>query len=138
MQISIIKQKYLEKIIKFNDEAVGSIGATPTTPTQTTPVSEINIPETWSIIKNTNSSNVKRFAYSANTGLLVIEFQNGVFYTYFNVDTQSFWDFALLKARAKTYGENENGVWWKGKPSFGAGVHQYLKNRFNYVRGGII
>ncbi len=141
MKISKIKQQYLLKLIKFNDEAGSGIGGNipPSTPTQSVPVERV-APQRWSIVKNfVNSSNVKRYAYNAQTQLLVVQFRSGAYYTYFGVDGASFWNFALGNAVARTEGEKDDFKWFPGKtPSVGAGVWRWLRDKFNYQRGGVI
>lgn len=139
MEISKIKQQYLIKLIKFNDEAVGSVGQIPpSTPIQT-PIEDVS-PQSWSVVKQfVNSSNVRRYAYSMQTRLLVVQFRDGSYYTYFNVDPQSFWNFSLGNAVATTEGETDGFVWFPGKtPSVGAAVWKYLRDNFQYQKGGVI
>jgi len=93
----------------------------------------------WSIVRNNvDSSNVKRAAYNILNELLVLEFRSGEFYTYFDVPSTTFWQLINKEARATTDGENQWGSWYVGKPSVGAGVWQFLRDRFAYVKGQYI
>lgn len=146
MEISKIKQQYLEKLIKFNDEAVGGGSGSaaqipPSTAVSQVPIEDVSPqPQRWSVVKQfVNSSNVRRYAYNSQTRLLVVQFRGGAYYTYFNVDSGSFWNFALGNAVATTEGEKDGFVWFPGKnPSVGAAVWRYLRDNFEYTKGGVI
>ena len=81
------------------------------------------------------SSNVDRIMYNDESRELVIKFNGGSVYTYYDVDFDIFISLIEPAALAKTNGENRYGRWWVGKPSVGAGVHRYL-SRYKYSRGG--
>lgn len=81
------------------------------------------------------SSNVDRLMFNDETNELVVKFNDGSYYTYFEVDFDIFLKLIEPAALAKTNGENRYGKWWIGKPSVGAGIHKYL-SRYNYSRGG--
>lgn len=85
--------------------------------------------------KDANSSNVDKIKYNDESEEMVIKFNDGSYYTYFNVVYK---DFLLLiepSALARTSGENKWGSWYPGKQSIGAGVHQIL-SKYRYIRGG--
>lgn len=93
----------------------------------------------WSIVQNyIISSNVKRAAYNVLTEMLVLEFNEGGYYTYYDVPSSTFWSLVNKEAQATTDGSNEWGSWYVGKPSVGAGVHQFLVDKYPYQKGGSI
>ncbi len=93
----------------------------------------------WSIVQNSvPSSNIRRAAYNVLQELLVLEFQEGDFYTYFDVPSYIFWQLMNKTALATTTGSNQWGSWYVGKPSVGAGVWQYLRDKYSYKKGGSI
>lgn len=82
------------------------------------------------------STNVKRVKYDSVTEELVIKFDDGSNYTYFNVPSKIYDNVLEGMAGTKTA-----GVWGPiGKfPSVGAAVHQYLiEGGFRYKRGDSI
>ncbi len=84
-----------------------------------------------------NSSNVDKVMFNDESNELVIKFNDGSIYTYFNVSFDVFTNLIEPLALAKTDGENEYGSWYVGKPSVGSGVHQYLIDRgVSYKKGG--
>lgn len=93
----------------------------------------------WSIVQNNViSSNVKRAAYNVLSETLVLEFREGGYYTYNSVPSSVFWSLVNKEAKATTDGSNEWGSWYVGKPSVGAGVHQFLIDKYPYRKGGSI
>jgi hypothetical protein len=82
-----------------------------------------------------NSSNVDKVVYNDETLELIIKFNNKDIYTYSNVPFNVFTNLIEPLALAKTDGENQFGSWYVGKPSVGAGVHQYLEG-YSYSMGG--
>ena len=92
--------------------------------------------KTW---RNTaNSSNVDKMKWNDETKELVIKFNDGSYYTYFDIDSNTFFSIVNGEASCITEGENENGSWWVGKtPSVGASVYEYLvSNGVRYESGG--
>ena len=83
------------------------------------------------------SSNVDKVLYNDETMELVIKFNDGSIYTYYSVPFQVFTSLIKPLALAKTEGENEYGSWYVGKPSVGAGVHQYLEG-YDYKNEGTL
>lgn len=90
--------------------------------------------------KTADSSNVDKMKYEDETGELVIKFNDGSIYTYFDVDFQDFLSVMNGNGVCITKGENEYGEWWVGKtPSVGAAVWQYLIDAgVRYQRGGTL
>jgi len=84
------------------------------------------------------SSNVNEMLYNDETEELVIKFNDGSYYTYYDVPNLLFRKIFQARVRAKTSGENRWGRWWVGKiPSVGAAVHKYLVNSgIRYEKGG--
>jgi hypothetical protein len=82
------------------------------------------------------SSNVWKYKYDDKKLELVVKFQDGETYTYFNVQPQLFVLFSNGNGICITEGSNEYGEWFIGKsPSMGAAVHQLL-NGLSYSRSG--
>lgn len=82
-----------------------------------------------------NSSNVDKVLFNDETMELVIKFNTGDYYTYFDVDYNTFLLLIEPASKARTNGENEYGSWYIGKPSVGSGIEQLL-SRFTYKKGG--
>jgi hypothetical protein len=73
------------------------------------------------------SSNVEVVSYNDELKEMVIRFNNGETYTYYNVDMSLFDDIVDGKGKAITEGQNKYGRWNIGKsPSVGAAVYQKL------------
>lgn len=89
--------------------------------------------------KSIKSSNVWKFKYDTETGDLVVKFQDGSVYTYFNVSLSDFEQFASGSGgTCKTSGSNKWGTWERGKsPSVGAAVWDILM-KYSYSKGGFI
>ncbi len=78
------------------------------------------------------SSNIWGFAYSQPERKLYAKFQGDGIYQYSNVPPQVFNQFQQGAVPARTEGENNYGMWWRGKqPSLGASLHQLIKQQ-NY------
>jgi len=90
------------------------------------------------ISNNFKSSNVKKIQYDDETKEMVIQFQGGAFYTYFNVPFDTFLNVSEGRAVCKTTGENKYGRWEVGKtPSRGASIWKYLRDsNIKYQKGG--
>lgn len=86
----------------------------------------------------TNSSNVDRVKYFDTKKELVIKFNDGSYYTYFDIDLDTFEKIVKGDAVCRTTGENEFGSWVEGQgPSVGAAVWEYLIDpQVNYQPGG--
>lgn len=85
-------------------------------------------------VDSVKSTNVRRIKYDSVTQELVIKFDDGSNYTYFNVPSKIYDNVLEGMAGTKTAGE-----WGPiGKfPSVGAAVHQYLvEGGFSYKKGG--
>jgi hypothetical protein len=76
------------------------------------------------------SSNVDSYRYNDKSGELVLTFNDGSRYRYYQIDKEDFENIVLGDAMCETEGENEYGRWWIGKsPSVGAAVWKYLRDR---------
>jgi hypothetical protein len=86
----------------------------------------------------TNSSNVDRVKYFDTKKELVIKFNDGSYYTYFDIEPDIFEKIVKGDAVCRTTGENEFGSWVEGQgPSVGAAVWEYLIDRgVDYQPGG--
>ena len=62
-----------------------------------------------------------------NIPMMGVQFHNGDFYMYPGVSKDQFDKVVKKATNAKTSGENEWGVWTKGDPSRGAGMHELIK-----------
>lgn len=84
------------------------------------------------------SSNVDKIMYNDETNELVIKFNSGDYYTYYDIDFQEFINVIDGNAVCRTSGESRWGSWDVGKtPSVGAAVYRYLVNRgVRYTKGG--
>ena len=79
---------------------------------------------------NVNSSNVESYRYNDVSGELILTFNDGSRYRYFQIDFTDYESIVLGNAECITEGENEFGSWFEGKtPSVGAAVWQYLIDR---------
>jgi len=87
---------------------------------------------------NFKSSNLKKIQYNDETMEMVIQFQGGEFYTYFNVPFDTFMNVSEGRAVCVTSGENRYGKWEVGKtPSRGASIWKYLRDTgIKYKKGG--
>jgi hypothetical protein len=94
--------------------------------------------KTW---RNTaDSSNVDKMKYNDETKELVIKFNDGSYYTYFDIDFGQFMSIVDGQGVCITEGENEYGSWFVGKtPSVGAAVWEWLIDTgARYERGGTL
>ena len=85
-----------------------------------------------------DSSNVDRVKYFEEDKRLVVRFNDGSYYTYFDIDEKVFFSIIEGDATCKTSGENEFGEWFVGKtPSVGAAIWKYLIDKgVRYEQGG--
>jgi hypothetical protein len=85
-----------------------------------------------------DSSNVDRVKYFEEDKRLVVKFNDGSYYTYFDIDESVFFSIIEGDATCKTSGENEFGEWFVGKtPSVGAAIWKYLVDKgVRYEQGG--
>jgi hypothetical protein len=85
-----------------------------------------------------DSSNVDRVKYFEEDKRLVVKFNDGSYYTYFDIDEKVFFSIIEGDATCKTEGENEFGEWFVGKtPSVGAAIWKYLIDKnVRYEQGG--
>jgi hypothetical protein len=85
-----------------------------------------------------DSSNVDRVKYFEEDKRLVVRFNDGSYYTYFDIDEKVFFSIIEGDATCKTSGENEFGEWFVGKtPSVGAAIWKYLIDEgVRYEQGG--
>jgi len=88
--------------------------------------------------KDINSANVDRVMFNDETNELVVKFNDGSKYTYFNINFSEFNSVVSGLADCKTEGQNKWGEWFVGKtPSVGAAVWEYLINTGKaYTKGG--
>jgi hypothetical protein len=86
------------------------------------------------------SSNVHKFKYNTDTQELVIKFNEGRTYTYFDVPVDVFDEFASgTGGTCTTNGSNRWGSWAIGdNPSVGAAVHDLLIGKFAYSEYGTV
>jgi hypothetical protein len=83
-----------------------------------------------------DSSNVKKIMYQDETKEMVIQFNSGDIYTYYDVDFALFQEIFNGAGICRTEGSNRWGSWFIGKtPSVGAAVNQLLDGT-RYSRGG--
>lgn len=85
-----------------------------------------------------DSSNVDRIKYFEDERRLVVKFNDGSYYTYFEIDDATFKNIIAGDAVCKTAGENEYGEWFIGKtPSVGAAIWKYLIDKnVRFEEGG--
>ena len=85
-----------------------------------------------------DSSNVDKIMYNDESYELVIKFNDGSTYTYFNVDFDMFRDVFEGNASCVSDDTSGEGRWWVGKtPSVGAAVYKILTvGGVAYVEGG--
>ena len=85
-----------------------------------------------------DSSNVDRVKYFEEDRRLVVKFNDGSYYTYFDLDKDVFNSIIEGDAVCKTSGQNEFGEWEVGKtPSVGAAIWKYLIDKnVRYEQGG--
>lgn len=85
-----------------------------------------------------DSSNVDRVKYFEEDKRLVVKFNDGSYYTYFDLDEDVFNSIIEGDAVCKTSGQNEFGEWEVGKtPSVGAAIWKYLIDKnVRYEQGG--
>ncbi len=85
-----------------------------------------------------DSSNVDRLMYDDVKEQLVIQFQDGSYYTYFSITQDRFDDIVDGNATCITDDSQIPQRWWIGKdPSVGAAVHKFLVNAgVRYEKGG--
>lgn len=87
-----------------------------------------------------DSSNVDKMMFNDETNELVIKFNDGSIYTYFNIDFTEFMNVVNGNAVCRTSGDNRWGSWDVGKsPSVGAAVWKYLIDKnVDYREGGTL
>ncbi len=85
-----------------------------------------------------DSSNVDKIMYNDETSEMVIRFNDGSTYTYFNVDFDMFRDVFEGNASCVSDDTSGEGRWWVGKtPSVGAAVYKILTvGGVPYTEGG--
>lgn len=85
-----------------------------------------------------DSSNVDRVKYFEDKRELIVKFNDGSYYTYYDIDERTFFSIIEGDAICKTEGENEFGEWFIGKtPSVGAAIWKYLIDKgVSYKPGG--
>jgi hypothetical protein len=90
--------------------------------------------------KNVKSSNVDIVSYNDDLKEMVIRFNNGQTYTYYNVDINLFNNIVDGNDVCITSGQNKYGKWNIGKsPSIGAAVYDKLvEANVSYKRGGVL
>jgi hypothetical protein len=86
------------------------------------------------------SSNVKNIMYNDEIKELVVRFNDGDVYTYFDVEFSLFQDLVNGAGVCRTEGENKWGSWFIGKtPSVGAALYNRLvKSSISYKKGGTL
>jgi hypothetical protein len=99
---------------------------------------ELNEDMEFSAVFIADSSNVDRIKYFEETRELVVKFNDGSYYTYFDIDEAIFKSIIQGDATCRTEGENEFGEWFVGKtPSVGAAIWKYLiEAGVRYREGG--
>jgi hypothetical protein len=90
--------------------------------------------------KNVKSSNVDIVSYNDDLKEMVIRFNNGQTYTYYNVDINLFNNIVDGNGVCITSGQNKYGKWNIGKsPSIGAAVYDKLvEANISYKKGGVL
>ena len=101
-------------------------------------LTEEDLIQIFSEIFIADSSNVDKVKYFEDKRELVVRFNDGSFYTYFDIDERVFFSIIEGDAVCKTEGEGEFGEWFIGKtPSVGAAIWKYLIDKgVNYQPGG--
>ncbi len=94
--------------------------------------------KSFSAVFVADSSNVNRMKYFEDTKELVVKFNDGSYYTYFDIEEETFKSIIAGDAVCKTSGENEFGEWEIGKtPSVGAAIWKFLIDTgVRYREGG--
>lgn len=101
-------------------------------------LTEEDLLQIFSAIFIADSSNVDRIKYFEEDKRLVVKFNDGSYYTYFDLDEDVFNSIIEGDATCKTSGQNEFGEWEVGKtPSVGAAIWKYLIDKnVRYEQGG--
>ena len=101
-------------------------------------LTEEDLLQIFSAIFIADSSNVDRIKYFEEDKRLVVKFNDGSYYTYFDLDEDVFNSIIEGDATCKTSGSNEFGEWEIGKtPSVGAAIWKYLIDKnVRYEQGG--
>lgn len=101
-------------------------------------LTEEDLKQIFSEIFIADSSNVDRVKYFEDKKELVVKFNDGSYYTYFDIDEKVFFSIIEGDAVCKTSGQNEFGEWEVGKtPSVGAAIWKYLiDKKVDYQPGG--
>lgn len=74
-----------------------------------------------------DSANVDRIKYFEEEKRLVVKFNDGSYYTYFDIDEDTYNSIIEGDAVCRTEGQSEFGDWYVGKtPSVGAAIWKYL------------
>ena len=114
---------------------------------QKVPVSEIEVPpegmvdvvnDILKIPEVDRSSNVAAFGYNPEKQMLIMQFHDGNFYTYYDVPPDIIENLATKNATPVTSGENQFGAWDPSDPhgSLGAALHQYVKTDPKWKKAG--
>jgi hypothetical protein len=84
------------------------------------------------------SSNIKKFMYNDEIKELVVLFNSGEYYTYYDVEFDRFIKIFQGAGVCRTEGKNKWGEWFVGKtPSAGAAVYEQLvESGIRYTKGG--
>lgn len=87
---------------------------------------------------NAESSNIDRLLYNDETRELIVKFNGGTIYTYYDIDFDEFLGVMNGAGICKTSGQNKYGSWFIGKtPSVGAACFRILiRSGKKYSRGG--
>ena len=87
---------------------------------------------------NATSSNVDKIMFNDETLELVVKFNDGSYYTYYEIDFEEFVGVFSGAGICRTSGSNRWGTWFIGKtPSVGAAVYDILvRSGAKYSRGG--
>jgi hypothetical protein len=101
-------------------------------------LTEQDLLQIFSAIFIADSANVDRVKYFEETRQLVVKFNDGSYYTYFDIDEDVFNSIIEGDAVCRTEGQSEFGDWYVGKtPSVGAAIWKYLIDRgVSYKPGG--
>jgi len=101
-------------------------------------LTEEDLLQIFSAVFVADSSNVDRVKYFEDTKELVVKFNDGSYYTYSDVDADTFNAIIDGDATCRTSGQNEFGEWEVGKtPSVGAAIWKYLIDKnVSYKEGG--
>ena len=104
------------------------------------PIEQNNILDFKKQRNKPKSSNVNNILYNDETKELIVKFNEGDIYIYFDVEFSLFQDLVNGAGICRTEGKNKWGSWYIGKtPSVGASLYNRLsKSGIRYNKGGTL